>query len=52
MESKSTSKSGKTIKLRGDTLEKLEKLRHQGQTYDGIVAELIEFFEKHKRKAR
>lgn len=38
--------SGKTIKVRAVTAERLDKLRHKGQSYDGIVWELIDYFEK------
>jgi len=40
------SKKGKTIKLKSATAQRLDKLRHQGQTYDGIVSELIDHYEK------
>jgi len=39
---------GKSIKLRAATIEKLDKLRHKGQSYDGIVSELIDHYEKGK----
>ena len=26
--------------------ERLDKIKHQGQTYDGIVAELLDYFEE------
>lgn len=38
-------KSGKTIKLRAVTVERLDKLRHKGQSYDGIITELIDYYE-------
>jgi hypothetical protein len=46
MEHKLVSKQGKTIKVRAVTVERLDKLRHKGQSYDGIIAELIDHFEK------
>ena len=39
-------KHGKTIKLKATTAERLDKLRHRGQSYDGIIAELIDYIEK------
>jgi len=36
---------GKTIKLRANTLERLEKVRHKGQSYDGVINELLDFQE-------
>jgi len=46
MQGKITMKHGKTIKVRAVTAERLDKLRHKGQSYDGIVWELIDHFEK------
>jgi len=37
---------GKTIKLRPVTAERLDKLKHKGQSWDGIVTELIDHYEK------
>ena len=37
---------GKTIKLRPVTAERLDKLKHKGQSYDGIISEIIDNFEK------
>ena len=31
----------KQVILRMDTVERLHKLRHSGQTYDGVIKELI-----------
>ena len=39
-------KKVKTIKLKPATAERLDKLRHKGQSYDGVIAELIDSFEK------
>ena len=41
---------GKPIKLRAATVARLDKLKHKGQSYDGIVAELIDHFEKKDEK--
>lgn len=46
MEDKVVTKHGKTIKVKAGTVEQLDKLRHKGQSYDGIVSELIDHFEK------
>ena len=46
MEHKVTPKQGKTIKLKPVTAERLDKLKHKGQSWDGIIAELIDHFEK------
>jgi len=45
MKQKITKKQGKTIKLGAVTIEQLDKLKHKGQSYDGVVAELIDFYE-------
>lgn len=46
MEHKVTIKHGKTIKIRAVTAERIDKLRHKGQSYDGVITELIDYFEK------
>lgn len=46
MERKVTIKHGKTIKVRSVTAERLDKVRHKGQSYDGIISELIDKFEE------
>jgi len=52
MERKVTTKQGKTIKLRTVTVQRLDKLRHKGQSYDGIITELIDHFEKEKKEGK
>ena len=42
------SSQGKTIKLRVNTLERLEKVRHKGQSYDGVINELLDFQENYE----
>ena len=39
---------GKTIKLRPATAERLDKLKHKGQSWDGIISELIDYYEEGK----
>jgi hypothetical protein len=43
---------GKSIKLRAVTVERLDKLKHKGQSYDGIIAELIDYFEKTQKEGK
>ncbi len=43
---------GKTIKLRPVTAERLDKLKHKGQSWDGIIAELIDHFEKKEGESK
>lgn len=45
MKQKRTKKQGKPIKLRAGTIVRLDKLKHQGQSYDGVVTELIDFYD-------
>ena len=52
MEQKVTIKHGKTIKVKAVTVERLDKLRHKGQSYDGFIAELIDLFEKKEEKGK
>jgi predicted DNA-binding protein len=35
-----------TIRLKAKTKERLDKLRHEGQTYDGIISEILNQIEK------
>lgn len=43
---------GKTIKLRPVTAERLDKLKHKGQSWDGRIAELIDYFEKREGESK
>ena len=43
---------GKTIKLRPATAERLDKLKHKGQSYDGIITELIDHHEKKEGESK
>lgn len=52
MEHKVTTKHGKTIKVKAVTAQRLNKLRHQGQSYDGFIAELIDHFEKKEGESK
>ena len=45
-------KQGKTIKLKAKTIERLDKIKHQGQSYEGIVAELLDYFEKGDKEGK
>ena len=45
-------KQGKTIKLRNVTAERLDKLRHKGQSYDGIISELMDHYEKKEGESK
>lgn len=36
---------GKTIKLRMPTLNRINALKHKGQSYDGFITELLDFHE-------
>lgn len=52
MQGKTTVRRGKTIKLRAVTAERLDRLRHKGQSYDGIIWELIDDFEKKPKESK
>lgn len=52
MERKVITKHGKAIKLRALTVERLDKLRHKGQSYDGFITELIDYFEKKEKEGK
>ena len=52
MEYKVTTKPGKAIKLRALTVERLDKLRHKGQSYDGIISEIIDSIEKKEEEGK
>jgi len=52
MERKVITKHGKAIKVKTITVERLDKLRHKGQSYDGIISELIDYFEKKGKESK
>jgi hypothetical protein len=35
-------RQGKTIKLRVATLDRINALKHKGQSYDGLITELLD----------
>ena len=39
----------KTIKISDETAKRLDELKHRGQSYDGIIGELLNHLEKPKR---
>lgn len=41
---------GKTIRVGAATLDRLNKLRHKGQSYDGLITELLDLHENHAIK--
>lgn len=43
---------GKSIKLGAVTIEKLDKLKHKGQSYDGIITELIDHYQKKEGESK
>jgi len=40
------------IKIRDETKKALDELKHEGQTYDGIISELIEQFKRDRPRVR
>jgi len=40
---------GKVIKISDEVAKKLDKLRHIGQSYDGIIKELLAKLEKKEK---
>lgn len=41
---------GKTIRVRDATSARLDKLRHKGQSYDGLITELLDSYENDTMK--
>jgi len=41
---------GKTVRVGAETSDRLDKLRHKGQSYDGLIAELLDIYESHATK--
>ena len=35
-----------TVSIRGQTKDSLDSIKHPGQSYDGLIEELIRFWEK------
>ena len=46
MEEVKSNAAGKIVKLRQATINRLDELRHPGQTYDGVITELLQGFKK------
>ncbi len=44
------SQQGKTIRGGAATLDRRNKLRHKGQSYDGLITELLDLHENHAIK--
>lgn len=38
-------KPGRTIRLGAAALDRLDRLRHKGQSYDGLITELLDLHE-------
>ena len=38
----SSGSQGRTVKLRADTLARINRLKHRGQSYDGVINELLD----------
>jgi len=49
---KKVNNQGKSIKLKAVTIVKLDKLKHKGQSYDGIITELIDHYIDEKGRKR
>ena len=43
--SNANNRQGKTIKLRIATLNRINALKHKGQSYDGLITELLDLYE-------
>jgi predicted CopG family antitoxin len=39
----------KPIKLNDEIIKKLDAMKHIGQSYGGVIQELIDFWEKNKK---
>ena len=42
------SQQGKTIRVGDATSDRLDKLRHKGQSYDGLITELLDIYESNE----
>lgn len=43
--SKTKKQNGNTVKLRTATFNRLQALKHKGQSNDGFITELLDFYE-------
>lgn len=41
-----TTQNHKSIALNNDTISRLDQLKHKGQTYNGVISELLDELEK------
>jgi hypothetical protein len=38
---------GRTVKLHTSTLDRINRLKHRGQSYDGVINELLDFHDSY-----
>lgn len=50
--SNAKNRQGKTIKLRLATLNRINALKHKGQSYDGLITELLDSYDRVAMKDR
>lgn len=43
-------KLGKTVRLRPDTISRIDRIKPRGQTYDGFISTIIDAYEQGKDK--
>ena len=46
------SQTGKTVRVGDETSDRLDKLRHKGQSYNGFITELLDLYESRPIKSR
>ena len=50
--SNDNNRQGKTIKLRVATLSRINALKHKGQSYDGLITELLDLHDSDAIKGK
>jgi hypothetical protein len=41
---------GKTVRLRPDTMSRIDKMKPRGQTYDGFISTVLDAYEQERNK--
>jgi len=47
MDTSISKRQSRTVKLHTSTLDRINRLKHRGQSYDGVINELLDFHDSH-----
>jgi hypothetical protein len=47
MDTSINKRQGRTVKLHPSTVDRINRLKHRGQSYDGVISELLDFHDSY-----